>query len=221
MTVEMDVTAGQSVRSQGKTRLPQNPLNHLGAVLVALGVVVAAGTAALGDARLPVAQPLVLVPAALALLWPYDRPTGCRQVQGLVLLYLVFLVVCTAADVRWEILCGEQAQRSLRMSGAWPGLLLLAAGRLAQKHRGDRVPFSVFPQDAPLLVAIGVLALHAVALTLLLWWHYGYGWEYDIQMSGRVGLCVVVAVLIVPLAHSPWPRAIVGILSALWLVWMA
>ncbi|HUW82170.1 MAG TPA: hypothetical protein VMZ31_05145 [Phycisphaerae bacterium] len=221
MNAEMDVTAGRSARSRGETQLCQDRPNQLGAILVGLGVVVAAATVVLGGARLPVAQPLVLVPAALALLWPHDRPTGCHQVQGLILLYLVFLIISVAADVHWEILYREQAERSLRVSGAWPCLLLLAAGRLAQRRRGARVPFSVFPGDTPLFVAIGVLALHAVALTLLLWWHYGYGWEYEIQMFGRVGLCVVVAVLIVPLAHSPWPRAIVGILAALWLVWMA
>jgi hypothetical protein len=189
--------------------------NRCGALLVALGVLWAAAIVLTSHTDVFVAHPMGLVPVALWTAWPHRRP-ALRQLQDVAFLYLVLLPVLAAALVFWEVPGLLPQGGSVRISAAWGSLVVMGAGRLLQA-RGR--PHSVLPTDEPLFWAAGVFLFHGILLALLLSWCYGYGCRLDMEVAGRVGLCILVAVLLVPLSHERLLRVPTCLAMAAFLMW--
>lgn len=193
-------------------------LDQVGALLAALGVLAGVWLVIAHEGRLFLARPILLVPAALWMIWPHKR-RALRRVQEGISVYLILLVVLAAASVHWSVSWTGEIARTIHISAAWACLAIMGTGRLLQAWRGTRMPFCIPGGDGPLFRTIVILMAHAILLTCLLVKYYGYGWEGDGDVAARVGLCVIVMVLVVPLVRQHWSRSIVGIAIAVLLVW--
>lgn len=60
-----------------------------------------------------------------------------------------------------------------------------------------------------MLPAAAVIAVHAAALGAFLAGWYGYGWEADLGVAGRIGLCIVWLALAAPLGRAFPVRTVV------------
>jgi len=163
----------------------------LGLILMWLGVLVSIGVAHAADADLRVAHPLWLLPACLWLLWP-ARGRIASNAQTATFLYLVWLIHTAVFAVSMTI--PEIQTISLRASLHLPATALIGLGLLIDRRRRPAGGFGDGPGIGHVLAAILLIAPHALFLFVLLRPFYGFGWESDLAVLGRLGSSVIVLV---------------------------
>jgi hypothetical protein len=184
----------------------------IAAALVGTAILLAALLAGTRTPPSSLVHPTWLVPAGLWLLVPH-RSASLRRMQDLVFAYISLVMVTEAARLSWEV-------GSFRVSASVVCVALAGAGWMVPVLRRDPrgVQRPVLP-DGTLVVAAGVLAVHALTLGVVLHGWYGYGYEADIAVAGRVALCIVWLGLAEPLVKASGMRAAVAVGSCLLWAW--
>ena len=159
------------------------------------------------DADLRIAHPAMLLPACLWLLLPVRRKV-IANVQAAVFLYLMWILFASAFEVFWtSTVSGDGV---CRVSMTVPAVVLMGVGWLLRCVSGRSAIAGRFWIKRVLFGAAAVIAGHALFLWVLLRPVYGYGWEEDAAVFGRIGLCTIVLTGLIPVACS---RAMRGSLA--------
>ena len=187
------------------------PIN-LGSIFIWLAALLAAGVAYAADADLRLSHPALLLPTCLWLLWP-ARSSSVRQVQEVVFLYLMWIVFVACFDVLWTIPGPKNS--SVRVSSTVLVAALVGLGQLVRRWQGvvRRRPWR-FTSSA-LGWAVVVILAHAAFLLVLLRRFYGFGWEEDWAVLGRIGFCVIVLMGLMPVARAFVLRASLSFMAAM------
>lgn len=172
----------------------------LGLILMWLGSLLLIGLAHAADADLRVAHPLWLLPACLWLLRPV-RGAIASSVQAATFLYLIWLTYAAVFAV--SMTTPDMKTISLRVSLHLPATALIGLGLLMNRRWRPGHLFSI----EHVLLAILLIAIHALFLLVLLHPFYGFGWESDRAVLGRLGGSVIVLAGAVTLSRSYWLRA--------------
>ncbi len=183
-----------------------------GLVLIWLSALFAIVAVYLADADLRLDHPAVLLPMCLGLLLPVRR-SGAASAQAAVFLYLMWLFFAAAFDVVWTV--PSASDRLQRLSITVPAIILMGAGWALRRVLGFRFSMPCPNLTWALLLWVVVIGSHALFLRVLLWRVYGYGWEEDAAVFGRIGLLVIVLCGLGPLARCCAMRGSLALAAAI------
>jgi hypothetical protein len=177
-----------------------------------LAALLAGGVVHATDANLHLQHPVALLPACLWLLWP-ARNVTVKTIQVVVFLYLAWILFAGPFDVFWTF--PWLGDTHLRVSSTVPMTGLIGAGWLLRRRRGPG-PYesSGFPAGALVWVVL-LLAAHSGLLVGGLSRVYGFGWEQDQAVFGRIALGVIVLMGLSPVAAIVPARASLSVLFAI------
>jgi len=196
----------ESVLSADRPRL------DVGAALLWCAGVLAGLMVHCGHADLRLAHPGLLLPACLWLLWPARGETTSR-LQRCVWLCLIWMLLNASFEDWWR--CQPPWEGTLYVSATVAPVGLMLLGHcvvLAKRKRASRE--LVYP-PVVILGSVIVLGAHMLILLVVLRQWYGFGWERDAAVLGRVGLFAIVAIAFSPVANSHPARAGIGSIVAL------
>jgi len=180
--------------------------------LIWLAALLAGGLVHATEADLRLEHPVTLLPACLWLLWPARNAT-VKTIQVVVFLYLAWIVFAGLFDVFWTL--PWLGETRLRVSSTVPMAGLIGAGWLLHYRRGSDPYRSLGLPIGTLVWVVLLLVVHAGLLVIGLSHVYGFGWEQDRAVFGRIALGVIILAGLSPVAATVLARASLSILFAI------